>query len=132
MRETGVGDGGRWEDGGMSAQPVSPAGAMPMPSPTPEALRAAVARLVPSRLDELNEHLVHAATQAQELDSTVPLRSFTEYWGIVVAIERDPERAARFHALEAVVDAGLDPAGARAALREIGTMVDEARAEVLG
>ncbi|MFF4530420.1 hypothetical protein ACFY1P_14195 [Streptomyces sp. NPDC001407] len=115
----------------MSAQPVSPAGAMPMPPLTPESLRAAVARLVPSRLDELNEHLVHAATQAQELDSTVPLRSFTEYWGIVVAIERDPVRAARFHQLEAVVDAGLEPEATRAAITEIGTLVDEARAEVL-
>ncbi len=114
----------------MSAQPVSPAAAMPMPPLTPEGLRAAVAQLAPDRLSELSEHLLHAATQAQELDSTVPLRSFTEYWGMVVAIERDPARAARFHALEAVVDAGLDPDAVRDAISEIGAMVDAARAEV--
>ncbi|MCA6093915.1 hypothetical protein LE181_17335 [Streptomyces sp. SCA3-4] len=108
----------------MSAQPVSSAGAIPMPPLTPEGLRAAVAQLVPSRLEQLNEHLVHAATQAQELNSLQPLRSFTEYWGIVVAVERDPVRAARFHELEAVVDAGLDPEAARAAVTEIGALID--------
>ncbi len=115
----------------MSAQPVSSTGAIPMPPLTPEGLRAAVARLVPSRLDELNEHLVHAATQAQELNSITPLRSFTEYWGIVVAVERDPVRAARFHELEAVVDSGLDDEAASAAVTEIGVLIDAARAEVL-
>ncbi|MFV8130748.1 hypothetical protein [Streptomyces syringium] len=105
----------------MSAQPMS--------SLTLQGLRAAVARFAPSRLGELDEHLAHAATQAQELDSTMPLRSFAEYWGIVVALEREPVRAARFHELESVVDAGLDPAATRAAVTEIGALVDVARAE---
>ncbi|MEU3354189.1 hypothetical protein [Streptomyces sp. NPDC037389] len=114
----------------MSAQPESSPAAIPLPPLTPEGLRAAITRLVPSRLEELNEHLVKAATQAQELDSTLPLRSFTEFWGMVVAIERDPVRAARFHQLEAIVDSGLDPEATRAAISEIGALVDAARAEV--
>ncbi|GHC64420.1 hypothetical protein [Streptomyces cinnamoneus] len=69
----------------MSAQPVSSAGEIPMPPLTPEGLRAAVAQLVPSRLEQLNEHLVYAATQAQELNSLQPLRSFTEFGALIDA-----------------------------------------------
>jgi hypothetical protein len=47
----------------------------------------------------------------------------------VVAIERDPVRAARFHELEAIVDDGRDPEAGRAAISEIGAIVDLVRAE---
>jgi hypothetical protein len=48
---------------------------------------------------------------------------------MVVAVERDPVRAARFHELEAVADEGLDPEAGCAAISEIGRIVDAARAE---
>jgi hypothetical protein len=73
-----------------------------MPELTPDALRAAVERIAPSRVPALTRHLFEATTNAQQTQSLAPLR------------------AARLRELEAIVDAGeQDPAAAVAEIRAI-------------
>ncbi|MFI6278789.1 DUF6247 family protein [Streptomyces sp. NPDC050988] len=77
-----------------------------MPEPTPDALRAAVARIAPSRLPALTQHLFEATTNAQQTQSLAPLHAFVHSWAVFVAVERHPQRAARLDELERIVDAG--------------------------
>ncbi|MEU7582626.1 hypothetical protein AB0B50_34160 [Streptomyces sp. NPDC041068] len=98
-----------------------------MPELTPDALRAAVARIAPSRIPALTQHLLEATTNAQQTQSLAPLRAFVHSWAVFVAIERHPQRAARLRALEQLVNAAeQDPADAVAEIRRIR---DEAEAE---
>jgi hypothetical protein len=93
---------------------------MPMPALTPEALRTAVERLTPSRVPAFMQDLVEATTNAQQAQSLAPLRAFVHTWGVFVAIQRRPSRAARLSHLEEVVSAGVeDPADAIAEIRRI-------------
>ncbi|MEV4036949.1 MULTISPECIES: DUF6247 family protein [Streptomyces phaeochromogenes group] len=105
----------------MSAQSDGPYGPLiPMPELTPDALRAAVARIAPSRVPALTQHLFEATTNAQQTQSLAPLRAFVHSWAVFVAIERHPQRAARFHELERIVDAGdQEPTEAIAEIRAI-------------
>ncbi|MEU6089009.1 DUF6247 family protein [Streptomyces sp. NPDC047085] len=97
------------------------------PKLTPDALRAAVARIAPSRIPALTQHLFEATTNAQQTQSLAPLRAFVHSWAVFVAIERHPERAARLRELERLVDAGeQDPA---AAIEEIRAIREAAEAE---
>ncbi|MCF6521831.1 DUF6247 family protein [Streptomyces sp. JJ36] len=91
-----------------------------MPALTPDALRAAVERLTPSRMPAFVRDLVEATTSAQQVQSLAPLRTFVHTWGVFVAIQRHPSRAARLRCLEEVVDSGKeDPLEAMAGIREI-------------
>ncbi len=105
----------------MSPQPDGPYGPLiPMPELTPDALRAAVARISPSRVPALTQHLFEATTNAQQTQSLAPLRAFVHSWAVFVAIERHPQRAARLRELERIVDGGQqDPAEAIAEIRQI-------------
>lgn len=47
-----------------------------MPELAPDALRAAVTRIAPSRIPALTQHLFEATTNAQHTQSLAPLRSF--------------------------------------------------------
>jgi hypothetical protein len=107
----------------MSTQPSPPLASEP--------LRAVAAQSAPGRLDGFDAHLVRAAAQARLLGSgrSAVLRSFADYWGMLIAIERDPAQAGRFRELEAIVDEGADMAAGRAAIRELGAIVDAAQAE---
>jgi hypothetical protein len=75
-----------------------------MPDLTPDTLRAAVARIAPSKIPALTQHLFEATTNAQQTQSLAPLRAFVHSWAVFVAIERHPERAARLRELERTVD----------------------------
>lgn len=112
----------------MSAQPSGPYGPLvPMPDLTPEALRAAVARIAPSQIPALTQHLFEATANAQQTQSLAPLRAFIHSWAVFVAVERHPERATRLHELERIVDAAeQDPA---AAIEEIRRIREAAEAE---
>jgi hypothetical protein len=112
----------------VSAQTDGPYGPLiPMPELTPDALRAAVTRIAPSRIPALTQHLFEATTNAQQTQSLAPLRAFVHSWAVFVAIERHPERAARLHQLERIVDAGeVDPAEA---ITEIRTIREAAESE---
>lgn len=93
---------------------------IPMPALTPEALRAAVEKLTPSRVPAFVQDLVEATTSAQQNQSLAPLRTFVHTWGVFVAIQRRPPLAARLRHLEEVVSAGTeDPTQAIAEIREI-------------
>lgn len=94
--------------------------AVPMPELTPDALRRAVARIAPSRLPALTQHLFEATTNAQQTQSLAPLRAFVHSWAVFVAIERRPARAERLRQLERTVDAGdQDPSQAIVEIRAI-------------
>lgn len=112
----------------MSAQTDGPYGPLiPMPELTPDALRVAVARIAPSRIPALTQHLFEATTNAQQTQSLAPLRAFVHSWAVFVAIERHPERAARLRELERIVDAGeQDPTEA---VSEIRAIREDAEAE---
>jgi hypothetical protein len=112
----------------VSAQTDGPYGPLiPMPELTPEALRAAVARIAPSQIPALTQHLFEATTNAQQTQNLAPLRAFVHSWAVFIAIERHPERAARLHELEAIVDgAEQDPT---AAIDEIRRIREAAEAE---
>ncbi|MFK4064544.1 hypothetical protein [Streptomyces sp. NPDC029674] len=105
----------------MSAQPDEPYGPLiPMPELTPDALRAAVSRIAPSRVPALTQHLFEATTNAQQTQSLAPLRAFVHSWAVFVAIERRPQRAARLRELERLVNAAeQDPTDAIAEIRRI-------------
>ncbi|ARX83373.1 MULTISPECIES: hypothetical protein [Streptomyces] len=105
----------------MSAQPDGPYGPLiPMPELTPDALRAAVAKIAPSRVPELTRHLFEATTNAQQTQSIAPLRTFVHSWAVFVAIERHPQRAARMRELEHFIhDGDGDPMDAMAEIRQI-------------
>ncbi|MFC5721375.1 DUF6247 family protein [Streptomyces gamaensis] len=105
----------------MSAQPEDPYGPLiPMPEPTPDALRAAVARIAPSQIPALTQHLFEATTNAQQTQSLAPLRAFVHSWAVFVAVHRHPERAARLRTLERTVDSGEgDVTAAITEIREI-------------
>jgi hypothetical protein len=113
----------------VSSQPMGASGPLiPMPALTPDALRSAVAQIIPSRLPDLNEHLVRAATSDQRTSSVSPLRAFTTHWGTIISIEHWPQRAARFHACEELAaDPLADPDEARAAATEAGQILRAAR-----
>ncbi|MFC9507804.1 hypothetical protein [Streptomyces sp. NPDC057002] len=91
-----------------------------MPQLTPDALRDAVARIAPSRLPALTQHLFEATTNAQQTQSLAPLRAFVHSWAVFVAIERHPARAERLRELERTVEAGeVDPTNAITEIRTI-------------
>ncbi|WP_405646504.1 DUF6247 family protein [Streptomyces sp. NBC_00019] len=93
---------------------------IPMPVLTPGALRAAVESLTPSRMPEFVSDLVDATTSAQQIQSFAPLRTFVHTWGVFVAIQRYPSRAARLRHLEETVSAGVeDPTDAIVEIRKI-------------
>lgn len=112
----------------VSAQTDGPYGPLiPMPELTPDALRAAVARIAPSRVPALTQHLFEATTNVQQIRSLAPLRSFVHSWAVFVAIERHPQQAARLRELERIVDGGdEDPADA---ITEIRLIREAAEAE---
>ncbi|TVL87184.1 hypothetical protein [Streptomyces sp. SAJ15] len=112
----------------MTEQPNGPYGPLiPMPELTPDGLRAAVAKIAPSRIPALTRHLFEATTNAQKTSSLAPLRAFVHSWAVFVAIERHPKRAARLRELERIVDEGAaDPADA---IAEIGAIRQAAETE---
>ncbi|WP_369365489.1 hypothetical protein AB5L52_20535 [Streptomyces sp. CG4] len=107
----------------MTALPADPQAdepLIPMPALTPGALRTAVESLTPSRMPAFVSDLVDATTSAQQLQSFAPLRTFVHTWGVFVAIQRYPSRAARLRHLEEMVSAGVeDPADAIVEIRKI-------------
>ncbi|MFD7630783.1 DUF6247 family protein [Streptomyces sp. NPDC059851] len=100
---------------------------IPMPELTPAALREAVAKIAPSRVPDLTQHLFEATTSAQQTQSLAPLRAFIHSWAVFVEIERHPQRAARLHHLERLIQEGAeDPAPL---LVEIQQILEKAEAE---
>ena len=102
-----------------------------MPALTLDALRHAVAALLPSRLPEFFQEIQDAFSQAGDEDSVYPIRHFYQRWGATIAIERRPLVAARLHAAEhALADPDADIR--ERAIREAAEIVQAAYHEVAG
>ncbi|WKK21234.1 hypothetical protein QZH56_20435 [Streptomyces olivoreticuli] len=103
---------------------------IPQPANTPEALRAAIAKVMPASLTTFDAERVEALREARSTGNAGPMRRLVGQWAVYVAIERHPRRAARLRELEAIsaVTESLDEA--RATASEIGRMLDQASAEV--
>ncbi|CAL9562294.1 hypothetical protein [Streptomyces sp. enrichment culture] len=89
---------------------------------TPEALRAVLTEIAPHRLADFDEARAKATGQAREATDPTPLRVFTETWAVEVAIERDPDVAARLRTLEHKADVVTDLAEARDLARQIAAI----------
>ncbi|MFF4215168.1 hypothetical protein [Streptomyces nondiastaticus] len=118
----------------MTAQhSEEPAELFPRPDMTFPALRAALARVAPSRLGEFQADRDSAFTAATQHASFNPIRVFQIKWATEIEIERHPGTAARYRAaLDAAntLDRG-DPRW-RTAMDECMAVRDEARAAVTG
>jgi hypothetical protein len=102
-----------------------------MPALTLDALRQAVAAVVPSRLPEFFQEIQDAFSQAGDEDSVFPIRHFYQRWGATIAIERRPSVAARLHAAErALADPDADVR--ERAIQEAAEIVQAAYHEVAG
>ncbi len=100
-----------------------------MPAPTLDALRHAVAVVVPSRLPEFFQEIQDAFSQAGDEDSVFPIQHFYQRWSATIAIERRPSVAARLHAAErALADPDADVR--ERAIREAAEIVQAAYHEV--
>ncbi|WP_030422051.1 hypothetical protein [Streptomyces sp. NRRL F-5065] len=98
---------------------------VPRPEQTPDALRAALAVVDPGRLPEMQRTKDEAFAQAVEWQSLSPVRSWVLTWSRDIEIARRPDLAAR-HA-RATSDLEHEDADiARAALRELSAVLDEA------
>ena len=104
---------------------------IPMPAPTLDALRRAVAAVAPSRLPEFFQEIQDAFSQAGDEDSVFPIRHFYQRWSATVAIERRPSVAARLHAAEHAL-ASPDADVRDRAIREAAEIVQAAYREVAG
>ena len=115
----------------MTEQPSAPDGPLiPMPALTPAALRAAVAQIAPAQLPSFVEHLDRAVEQTATQSTIAPLRTFLQWWGEFVAIQRYPARAARLCQLEAVAQEATDRETLRSTLSEIRQITDLAHHEI--
>ena len=102
-----------------------------MPALTLDALRQAVAAVVPSRLPEFFQEIQDAFSQAGDEDSVFPIRHFYQRWGATIAIERRPSVAARLHAAERAL-ASPDAEVRDQAIRDAADIVQAAYHEVAG
>ncbi|MFC4470763.1 hypothetical protein ACFPH6_40785 [Streptomyces xiangluensis] len=116
----------------MSPQPVHHDGPIiPLPPLTRHALREAVKRVSLVDLPQFDLEAGRAFGQASQTGSTAPLQPFLKRWGVFVAIERDPARAARLHEAERIArDETAGEAAFRAAMAEVNTILREAEREI--
>lgn len=116
----------------MSAQPVHHDGPIiPMPPLTREALREAVKRVSLVDLPQFDLEAGRAFDQASQTGSTAPLQLFLRRWGVFVAIERDPTRAAQLHEAERICqDGSAEEPVFHAAMAEVNRLLQEAEQEL--
>lgn len=116
----------------MSAQPVHHEGPIiPMPPLTRDALREAVKRVSLVNLPQFDLEAGRAFDQASQTESTAPLRLFLRRWGVFVAIERVPARAARLREAERTSqDSSVSEAEFRSAMVEVNRILREAEREI--
>ncbi|BCL28728.1 DUF6247 family protein [Streptomyces aurantiacus] len=85
----------------MTAQPIEPGRPLvPRPDRTPGALRAAVIRVAPHRLAELERETDGAIEAAARTGSLGPIIQLLDTWAVTVEIARFPSTAARLRKAE--------------------------------
>ncbi|MEV7385935.1 DUF6247 family protein [Streptomyces sp. NPDC091215] len=114
----------------MNTLTDTPAGPLiPVPDRNPAALRVAVARLSPDALPRFDAHWAEAMNQARDEFSPLPCRHFVDHWWAWVAVQRWPERAARFVECEHIVATSDDRNARRSASAELGRILADAEAD---
>lgn len=98
---------------------------IPRPEPTPDALRAALAVVAPSRLPEMQATKDEAFAKAVEWRSLSPVQGWVLLWARDIEIARRPDLSAR-HARAKDNLEHEDPTIAQQALRELSAVLDEA------
>jgi hypothetical protein len=118
----------------MSIQPeYSDAELIARPEKTPDALRVALAQVAPHRLAEMEERKDEAIALSVTSGSITPLLGFLTTWAVHVEIARNLDTAARLRTAEhAAQTLDRDDPAWRAAMNEIRTVFDAARAAVQG
>ncbi|WP_436776657.1 hypothetical protein [Yinghuangia sp. YIM S09857] len=118
----------------VGAQPLDDGESATIPQPPMEAnaLRVAVARLLPEESATFEHKYREAWDNAYRTSSTQPMRTFLVDWSIRVAVVRVPERARRWRNLEHLSMTAPDRTASRAASAELGKLLREAEHEVLG
>ncbi|KOG90846.1 hypothetical protein [Streptomyces varsoviensis] len=118
----------------MSSQPVHDGGELiPRPDTTFPALRAALARVAPSRLAEMTTERDTVFTMATQSNSFGPIAMFQLKWAAIIEIERRPDLARRLHSAERTAqDLPRDAPAWQAAMDEIKAVMNLARAEITG
>ncbi|MFD3512028.1 DUF6247 family protein [Streptomyces sp. NPDC058657] len=113
---------------GKISGPVS-APLLPRPDRSTAGLRAAVVRLVPRQLPEMERQMEEALSLAARTGSLAPLTRFLETWAVTVEIARIPSAAARLREAEQTARSVRqnDPAW-RTAMDTIGSLQSAARA----
>ncbi|WP_328494774.1 DUF6247 family protein [Streptomyces sp. NBC_00414] len=103
----------------MTAQPIEPGRPLvPRPERTPGALRAAVLRVAPHRLAELERETDGAIAVAARTGSLGPIIQLLDNWAVTVEIARFPSTAARLRKAEHTVGAVGRGAPARRGARD--------------
>ncbi|MCC3769447.1 hypothetical protein [Streptomyces sp. UNOC14_S4] len=118
----------------MTAQHAEePAEIIPRPGMTFPELRAALARVAPSRLAEFQADRDTAFTAATRHASFNPIRVFQIKWATEIEIERRPALAARYRvALDRANALDRDDSGWREAMDECLAVHNDARTAVTG
>ncbi|WP_414169389.1 hypothetical protein ACMATS_27230 [Streptoverticillium reticulum] len=126
----------------MTAQPeYGPRGSslhgrepIPRPDRTPEAVRAALARVAPHRLAEMERSKEEALAVALQDGKIGHLQHWLVWWAAQVEIERRPDLSARQRdALEAVHNSsGKDDPTFRRGIDELDAVLEEAKQAVTG
>ncbi|TPQ19744.1 hypothetical protein [Streptomyces sporangiiformans] len=98
---------------------------IPRPEQTPDALRAALAIVAPSRLEEMQAEKDEAFAKAVEWQSLTPVQSWVLIWAREIEIARRPDLSARYTDAKSNLE-HEDPATAQEALREMSAVLDEA------
>ncbi|MFI5621576.1 hypothetical protein [Streptomyces sp. NPDC051567] len=110
---------------------------IPRPERTPGALRAALAEVDPSRLEEMQHTMDEALSQALGHKSLAPVQAWLLLWAQNIEIARRGDLRTRYqHAQDALAlydqHEHDDEEAVHKALAEISAVLDEAQRAVLG
>ncbi len=112
----------------MTTQPDHGGELIPRPERTPDAVRVALARIAPHRMDEMERHKNGALAAAISSNKTGHLQHWLAHWAAEVEIERRPDLSGRrSRALAAIQgSAGRNDPAFRAAMDELRAVEEEA------
>ncbi|MFJ5811109.1 hypothetical protein [Streptomyces sp. NPDC093093] len=110
---------------------------IPRPERTAGALRAALARVAPSRLDEMQRTMDEAFSQAIDHKSLAPIQAWLLVWAQNIEIARRADLRTRYrHAQDVLTSYDKhehgDEDAVNKALAEISAVLDEAQQAVRG
>ncbi|MEU8949370.1 hypothetical protein [Streptomyces sp. NPDC048489] len=112
----------------MSTLPDHGAGLVSRSERTPDAVRVALARIAPHRLDEMEKHKEEALAAAIRTGKIGHLQHWLTHWSAQVEIERRPDLSARRSRALATIHgtAGKDNPAFRSAMGELRAVEDAA------